>query len=572
MVLLADEEKCPMRWTKGQKLIQIRVARYGWSWSGRFAVEERAEIPIRLRNDFDNTVFFVLVQVVRKGPRTFVLLKGGDMYSPYRFENHTLETFKVRQIGQSQCTNLLPYHCCAYAWDEPLSPHRFVVDMSLPTQWLFLGTFDFEKLQSIEQRVNERLQIRVIAQGPTRVFQLFDKRCDSAFPFTPLPKTAPSKYTSKTPSLLSGGGGGLSSAVELRVSISVPFIGLSVIDKSPQELIYLTIAGTALEYALHSSGESIELDIRRIQIDNQLWSTPYPCLLYPWSQGKDSDDNHEGGEDRQLPMTGERPSSFISMRIEKDFEYPGVQYFPLVTVHVSPFEVNVEGTLVMRFIKMASDLTESFNSHSNENINSSTRSGSSSPQVEFNFTRNYSLTSSRSAPRERSLSSLADDEYLLASHQLVRKALQASMASSLLHHSDVKVYVEKMEISEVKINLSIHPVVAQGSRSSSLGDQSMLRGALSTILLAILSSLAKIERCPIRFRSFELFNLFASSQKYLDTVAAHFALQAISQAYVIVGSSELLGNPLRLVQSLVTLLPLSSLPPFPSPCLNLWRC
>ena len=494
--------------------MQIRLARYGWNWSGKFSVEEESEIPIRLRNDFDNTVYFVLVHVIKQAARVFVVFKGGDKFSPYRFENHTLETFKVRQKGQSQVTNLLPYHCCAYAWDEPLAPHSFVIDIAAATSesqlgnpWILIGSFDFDKLQSIEQSTNDNLHLRVIAQGPTRVLQIFDKRSD----LTNNVSSKTSKVDSKE------------SVIPFRMSSSIGHFGVSIIDKSPQELLYVRLSKLQLEYSMRNGGDEISLQVDRLQLDNQLWATPFPCLLHPWTAKNES----KSGE-----------SDFLSVQITRDFEYPGIHFFPSVLVSVSPFEVNVEGTIVLRLLSLVKTVLESISSMQEAHNHNSVDS----------LISNYDAQDTPITATSPHFNRASADDALYLSHALVKSALKFAVTNQNLTQTESKIYIQQLIISEISVNLSVNPVISSDIPAS---DQSILKSVLSTVLLAIGSSLAKIENCPIRFKSFQVNSLFASSQKYVDLLISHYTMQAISQAYLVVGSSELLGNPVRLVRNLV---------------------
>lgn len=510
-------------------------------------MEEEAEIPIRLRNDFDNTVYFVLVRVIKQEARIFAVFNGGDKFSPYRFENHTLETFKVRQKGQAQATNLLPYHCCAYAWDEPLAPHSFIIEIAsegsqLSNPWIVIGSFDFDKLQSIEQNQNSHLIFRVIAQGPIRVLQIFDKRSDllvhqpttninnlsgknNIFGFT-------KAITKKDDAL---------STVKLKVSASIAHLGVSVIDKAPQELLYLSVKNFQLEYTLHSGGYAIDMSLERLQVDNQLWSTPFPCLLYPWKQKPD---------DESPTMIAD--GNFLSLQLTRDFEYPGIHFFPAINLRISPFEANFEGTIVLRVLRMVHNVNESLSAAQNttDSISSSISTKSFGVHEDFSSKISYSPKYDTTTPLSVRLSgfSYGSPDAVFRSHKLVKNALKAALTTHNLTAVKSKIYVQNLHVSEIKINVSVNPVISNDIAAS---DQSILNSAVSAVLLAIGSSLAKIENCPIRFKEFEISNLFASSQKYVDSFISHYTIQAISQAHIIVGSSELLGNPTRMIRNLV---------------------
>jgi hypothetical protein len=65
-------------------------------------------------------------------------------FSPYRFENCSLEMMSIRQKGvMDQQDVLRPYCCLNYTWDEPSLPHAVVLECPVGKS---LGIFDLEKV------------------------------------------------------------------------------------------------------------------------------------------------------------------------------------------------------------------------------------------------------------------------------------------------------------------------------------------------------------------------------------------------------------------------------------------
>ena len=56
-------------------------------------------------------------------------------------------------------------------------------------------------------------------------------------------------------------------------------LGVSVIDWSPQELLFLRLEEISIVQRVDASQQRIDASIGRISIDNQLWISPYPVLL-----------------------------------------------------------------------------------------------------------------------------------------------------------------------------------------------------------------------------------------------------------------------------------------------------
>jgi vacuolar protein sorting-associated protein 13A/C len=219
------------------------------------------------------------VHIIKKGPRVCVIFKGGDKFSPFRFENYTLDNFKIKQRGQSLHTNLLPYHCCAYAWDDPLAPHVFTIEVHKNDEELdMIGEYTFDRLQNLgapKARNRSYLFLRVVAQGPTRVLQIFDSRNSTSNP-SPLeqlrglktkeiPQVKDSLSMMPTNSITEK-----VSSVLFDISLGIKSIGISIVDHTPQELIFLSFSNVKVDHTTSIDQESLSINLERFQIDNQL--------------------------------------------------------------------------------------------------------------------------------------------------------------------------------------------------------------------------------------------------------------------------------------------------------------
>jgi vacuolar protein sorting-associated protein 13A/C len=64
-------------------------------------------------------------------------------------------------------------------------------------------------------------------------------------------------------------------------TVDLEGIGVSLIDKRPQELVYLTMRGLRFGYADYPHYYDTFLDLKWIQIDNQLFGASFPIVLFP---------------------------------------------------------------------------------------------------------------------------------------------------------------------------------------------------------------------------------------------------------------------------------------------------
>jgi len=768
---LRHQDSVPLWWRSGPQHLQMRLARYGWSWSGKFSIQSESEgggeeVSIRLRNDFDNTVFFVLVQVVLRGPSVFVVFKGGEKYSPYRFENYTLDTFKVKQRGQvTTCSNLLPYHCCSYAWDEPLLPHEVSIEILRNSQlqsqndWGLLGSFSFDHLgllshpaskvdsQSLNHPLSymSHLILCVVAQGPTKVLQIFDRRIINRRAAEPLLSSSSSSLrpplchdeellshrTVSTQTVRSGSTAAGMMMLEIKAKIAS--FGVSLVDHRPQELIFVAVSGITISHLIFMQQTVSSIDIQRVQVDNQLLSTPYPSLLHPLLLLTESSIRDNKTVNAVADSTGSHSSNqFISLSLCRDSRYHGVEYIPLLKLSIAPFDVNVDGTIVACLVEASTYVLELLQS-----VQSTTRShvysyraqcpayekpsteetkwepigpmdrlmveSSSSPddglrlglsesaqddsgvlegimreqprvlslsyfdaadfvshspyvsslqqqrgqtlrpsQLDSIHSLLYTLSAEKQLFKSRLAEQLTFDRKYPPPHEQLKYTANPMIPSSgradawhspivpplrspwaARHHpatlpdykkkkkmvgggggggaiarvssgdgesnefyvSNVtrinlthmyltrlldsialpvdsskptaKIYVERIEISEIRFNASFNPIIAgdkgEVSSFSIVGESSsssLIETALNALMLTIGSAFAKIDNCPIKFRPYQAEHIFTSANKFAAALAMNYTQQAASQAYAVLLSSELLGNPMRLLITL----------------------
>jgi hypothetical protein len=605
VISVSPHREQPMWWRPGKQTIQVRLSKLGSScsgWSGQLSPLKPGETIIRLCHDRNNTVAFISIAVVKQGPRICVVFKCGESSAPYRIENHTLQTFRLRQQvshapgGYGAPTPLLPYHACPYAWDEPLSPQILSLEEVKSNVWTagdseehtdstLIGLYSLAKLLSYPPKNN--VIVRVIAVGPVRVMQILDPRSATISPLIHA-QGGYSPTSTSSVNIPSTSVNQKVAEVKLHVALNVKSVGLSFIDHTPQELLYLSVDQITIDHLLHSGEDSLQVTIGRVQLDNQLWGAPYPCLFYPLRSPEQVSSSNNGGGATTATDVISKP--FVSLEIRRDFTHRGAIVIPLLRLGITPFDVNLEGTIISRIVKMSFVAADLFQSSNRSNSGGHIARGSGSRS---NKHRNYNDLADllyppvldtdgtqQGPPAASSVYSSsvvdADSADLLAVHGLVSSALQKASPSHKLYEPGVKVYLQQLIFSEIKLNVSFNPVVmssvsggtSEGSDGSggttglediatggAYGDSnspstSLIVSALGTLLKAIGSTLAKIDNCPLRFQSYELKHAFLDPLDLSLVLVSHYGTQAVGQAYLILGSSDALGNPVKFFNTL----------------------
>ena len=83
-------------------------------------------------------------------------------------------------------------------------------------------------------------------------------------------------------------------------------------------------------------------------------------------------------------------------------------------------------------------------------------------------------------------------------------------------------------------------------------ETSMLFGFIFRIIGTLGNSLARISKSPIRFSEMYQVNVFKDTWGLISLITQHYTSQVIFQIYKILGSSDLLGNPIGFVDNIGT--------------------
>uniref|UniRef100_A0A8C8S488 Vacuolar protein sorting 13 homolog D n=1 Tax=Pelusios castaneus TaxID=367368 RepID=A0A8C8S488_9SAUR len=119
------------------------------------------------------------------------------------------------------------------------------------------------------------LAVRVVPDGPTRVLQVTDfnqRRNDRlSCEGSELPVTEQDLRKLKNPD----------TDQELEVLVKLEGgIGLSLVNKVPEELVFASLTGINVHYTQLSTSQLLELSIQDVQVDNQLIGTTQPFMLF----------------------------------------------------------------------------------------------------------------------------------------------------------------------------------------------------------------------------------------------------------------------------------------------------
>mmetsp|Transcript_31579 Transcript_31579/g.54701 ORF Transcript_31579/g.54701 Transcript_31579/m.54701 type:complete len:2374 (-) Transcript_31579:14-7135(-) len=156
-------------------------------------------------------------------------------------------------------------------------------------------------------------------------------------------------------------------------------------------------------------------------------------------------------------------------------------------------------------------------------------------KVQVDYMTVLELTSKIVRLLESSKSKLDEDTSALLSTE-VDKSFEASKSS--------KTYFEVLQLAAIKLNIS--------TRVPSKLPESTLKNNIFRKVLKALLHVANIHESCLHFNSLILMHSFQTVGTITNALAMNYGRQAIFQFYKVLGSSDLLGNPIGLIDNLGT--------------------
>lgn len=493
------------------KPIRFRFKEFGWNWSGKFNVRmSRREVTMRLRHKMKGETVIVTFEVrVDQKSSTCLLIFRQSSHPPFRLENHTMYPLHFGQSSTRIASQesdvdamLLPYQNADFAWDEPELRRRALVIKSSGLangQDFFLGRFRLDRLApGANLKLDSPLFAgEVVADGPTRVLRI----TDAAMPeLSNSGKEEVNDFQKKN-------------EIDRPLSISLMArlssgLGISVVDWSPQELLYARLDDIQIERSIDQNKDAVTLAVGNIKLNNQLWVTPYPVLL---KMGRQSDLRGSLRRNRKhdaISLSWRRP-------LNPHGGYGNVTLLERVELSSQPIFANVDGNLaglLFRMVRQIAGIT-----------------GDTSPDA--GLTRDEELKrilsvvddhnpGSATAPTRKAIAVFnldADGELLTTAaiaaklktrplpHVKIRPQLigRRKEKREPLSKPEPKYYIERMKISATKADLSW---------------SGPLPGRVSNLLFRALT----FERLPLRLRPYSSSYAYGNSEDHIQALKSHY--------------------------------------------------
>lgn len=276
-------------------------------------------------------------------------------------------------------------------------------------------------------------------------------------------------------------------------TIRLAGLGISLFDSIPREVLFLSV--DIVSYVKPSGSFEWELEVFHLQIDNMLKRQKFPVLLEPIGSGHSS--NTLGSDSTVAsPCFQLKVNALLGSK-------QSIQMFEHIEIRLSPMSIKIDIDFVIYFLSL--------------------------------FAQNIK------AEQASVLSSTTD-----VAHALVYQALalpdahddeRAAVQTQLLYFEVFRIHATSLELEWILRRSNI-------DRSSSY-----LAVELIMHVLSIVGS--NLSGTPtLRFNELVISQCFTSQRILLDRVTQSYKRQAIYQTYRVLGSMDILGDPIGLVENL----------------------
>lgn len=346
---------------------------------------------------------------------------------------------------------------------------------------------------------------------------------------------------------------------EFRANMNLRGVGVSIVDKEPKEILYISVYKIVMKAKTEvndkgkgviESNEEYDLIIYHMQIDNMV-SLENPILFSP-----------DEVLDKARILSDPEYTPFVQMKVSySNNKSANVSRKKIDAFQVMIQEMKVEvetGTLNI-IINTVTEITGVFGDQGTEYL------------------------SAQTVKQKRDKEKLKDADYKKKPKAIMEKEnAKASVADKKSRHSKVDVDKEvkeegkefrKEEVCQELVTTSPDPPELSAINTDKLYfnmihlgaikikvtfrfekkaldfDMSQGFGAL-TIVYTLATSVANVSDAPLSFKELVITNIFQSQAALIDSLVKNYMRQGMFQFYKLIGSSDLLGNPVGFVDKL----------------------
>ncbi|KAH7135967.1 hypothetical protein B0J11DRAFT_425934 [Dendryphion nanum] len=353
LMSIKDGELLPLRWLRqgGNPQLSLCYPGINNQWSSPFNISNVGSVHVKLSKAGQRQKL-VRLDVLMEDSTIFIHISVETKHWPFSFKNMSDQEFLYWQANPNldededdRGTGFRPirYRLPArsimpYAWDFPAAKNKEIVlsanGKERHVKLAEIGNLIPLKLPPAQgQNRAKVIDLNVVASGPTQTLELSNY------------KPSKSLYKQKSGTGSSSTAGGfevkdMDTNITFKAQLRLAGIGISLVNRQLRELVYVTLRDIELKYSDSPLYQMVNLTVKWIQIDNQLYGGIFPILLYP----------------SVVPKTGKEmeahPIFQTSVTRVKDDSY-GVLYIKYFTVLLQQMTLEIDEDFIFAMLDFA---------------------------------------------------------------------------------------------------------------------------------------------------------------------------------------------------------------------------
>lgn len=269
----------------------------------------------------------------------------------------------------------------------------------------------------------------------------------------------------------------------LDVEVVLAAVGISIVDDSPEELVYIVLRGLRMHVEQDGDQKTIAVGIQEFQVDNQLPRATWPVMLWsPLPSGSATRSVTTSSSDATMP----RQRQFFELTMSVS-EADGITTVKGFYSALQEMQVSVDEELVMRIWLLAQSFVK--------------------PSIR----------------RENEILGYDDGEGRLLYSDV-------NGEDRVLHC----VYAEQLLLAPIKLTLNL-----ASSRTPLPRQPGQYWGLIRTLI----ATFGNVENAEFRLNALELYHAFDTSEDLLGLMGEFYQRQLNKQKLTLVASNNLIGNP-----------------------------
>ncbi|KAF1944820.1 vacuolar protein sorting-associated protein 13 [Clathrospora elynae] len=290
---LKEGELFPLRWLRQGGTPQLSLCYPGVNsqWSSPFNISNVGNVHVKLSKAGQRQKL-IRVDILMEGATIFCHISVENKHWPFSFKNMSDQEFLYWQANPNLDEDeddrgsgfrpiryrLPPRSIMPYAWDFPAAKNKEIVisanGRERHVKLVEIGPLIPFKIPPGQGGGGMKvIDLNVVAAGPTQTLEVSNYK----------PSKSMYKQKSATSSSTTTGFEvkDMDTDVTFKAQLRLAGIGISLVNRHLKELVYVTLRDIELKYSDSPLYQMVNMQIKWIQIDNQLYGGIFPIIFYP---------------------------------------------------------------------------------------------------------------------------------------------------------------------------------------------------------------------------------------------------------------------------------------------------